>query len=254
MPPSLPSKVDPNIKSDVKKKSDPSTVQTLVNIVQPTSAYHSSTSVYSPNKKSSPSTTLKPYIPNKKAAGPTTQKSPTLTTTKRIFTQSKPHTSDPNVYNLMYSMQPTNVDYNSNSNEFLFGSSSSYMEPQYGPYDSASYVRFPSDQQTQYKHPNSKFSLDFANTFGGDATSDTHQQASNSFIRFPTISRTPASTFNSNQQWQNTRWPPHQTVQADSTWNSRWPPHQQQPQQQYYSQNSRYQHNVPLTNYKLLQL
>lgn len=265
MPPSSPS-IDLSFKSDSKKKSEPSTVQNLVNIVHPTSAYVSSTSAYNPKKSPLPTaTTQKPssYSPIKKSvpATPTTQRSPTLTTTRRIFThgqqqgQANQYTPDSNVYNLMYSLQPAGSDYNANSNEYLFGSSSSYMEPQYASYDSSSYIRFPSDQQTQYKHPNSKFSLDFANTFGADGTADLHS-GSNSFVRFPTISRTPASTFNSNQ-WSNTRWPPHQTGQQsaplDNAWNSRWPlQQQQQPHQQYYNQNSRYQQNVPVNNYKLM--
>lgn len=264
MPPSSPSSIDLSVKSDSKKKSESSTVQTLVNIVHPTSTYYSSTSAYNPKKSPLLTATTQSYSPIKKSvpATSTTQRSPTLTTTKRIFThgqsqnQPNPYTPDSNVYNLMYSLQPASVDYNANSNEYLFGSSSSYMEPQYASYDSSSYVRFPSDQQAQYKqHPNSKFSLDFANTFGADGTSNVHPGASNSFIRFPTISRTPASTFNSNQ-WSNTRWPPHQTAQGqsaplDNTWNSRWPLHQpqQQSQQQYYNQNSRYQQN-----YKMLQI
>ncbi|KAL1452425.1 hypothetical protein WDU94_006659 [Cyamophila willieti] len=252
MPPSS-SKVELPNKSGNKKKSETSTVQNLVNIVHPTPAggHYSSTPVYNPSKKS--------------PAYPTTQRSPTLTTTKRIFTHSQPYTDDSNanVYNLMYSIQPqqqpSNVDY-PNSNEFLFGSSSSQMEPQYSSYDTSSYVRFPNEQQSQpyssKQHPNSKFSMDFQNTFGGD---DSQQGGANGngFIRFPTISRTPASTFNS--RWSNTRWPPQADPgQFDNSWNSRWPPHQQQqqppPSQQYYNQNTRFQQNVPITNYKLLQI
>lgn len=242
-PPSSPSKVETK-KSDSKRKSESSTVQSLVNIVHPTSSHYSSTPVYKPSKKSAP----------------TTQSSPILTTTKRIFTnaQSKPYSEDSNVYNLMYSLQPASVDYPS-SNDYLFGSSSSQMEPQYGSYDTSSYVRFPSEQQAQpyRQHPNSKFSLDFQNTFGSDMSADAQVSSNtNSFVRFPTISRTPASTFNSNR-WPNTRWPAqHQadSTHYDNSWNSRWPQQQQQQTQQYYNQNSRFQQNVPLTNYKLLQL
>uniref|UniRef100_A0A8D8X3B3 Folded gastrulation N-terminal domain-containing protein n=1 Tax=Cacopsylla melanoneura TaxID=428564 RepID=A0A8D8X3B3_9HEMI len=234
MPPSSSSKVESPAKSGNKKKTETSTVQNLVHIVHPTPAagHYSSTPVYNPSKKS--------------PASPTTQRSPTLTTTKRIFTHSQPYTDDSNsnVYNLMYSIQPqqqpSNVDY-PNSNEYLFGSSSSQMEPQYSSYDTSSYVRFPNEQQSQpyssKQHPNSKFSVDFQNTFGSD---ESHQggASGNGFIRFPTISRTPASTFNS--RWSNTRWPPQaEPGQFDNSWNSRWPPHQQQQQQQQMNSNAK---------------